>query len=48
MIAYNNLERNAFIVIIVIGDVVFAISLGLIAEVQMHIYDNSEFQKFHH
>lgn len=31
MIAYNNLERNVFILIINIGDVLFAISLGLIA-----------------
>jgi Ion channel len=31
MIAYNNLERIVFIIIINIGDALFAISLGLIA-----------------
>ena len=33
MIAYNNLERVAFMLIINIGDALFAIAFGLFAEV---------------
>lgn len=44
MIAYNNLERIVFCLIINIGDALFAIAFGLIAEVQMHLFENSEFQ----
>lgn len=46
MIAYNNLERIVFILIINVGDALFAIAFGLIAEVQMHIFENSEFQQY--
>ena len=41
MIAYNNLERICFIIMINIGDALFAIAFGLIAQVQMHISENS-------
>ncbi len=43
MIAYNDLERICFIIIINLGDAVFAITFGLIAQVQMHISENSSF-----
>ena len=46
MIAYNNLERIVFVIIINIGDALFAIAFGLVAQVQMHISENSEFQKY--
>lgn len=46
MIAYNDLERICFILIINLGDAVFAITFGLIAQVQMHISENSQFQQY--
>lgn len=46
MIAYNNLERICFIIIINIGDALFAIAFGLISQVQFHISDNSSFQQY--
>jgi hypothetical protein len=46
MIAYNNLERIVFCIIINIGDALFAIAFGLIAEVQHHVFENSEFQQY--
>jgi hypothetical protein len=46
MIAYNDLERICFIIIINLGDAVFAITFGLIAQVQMHISENSSFQRY--
>ena len=46
MIAYNNLERVIFMLIINTGDALFAIAFGLIAEVQMHISRSSEFQHY--
>jgi hypothetical protein len=46
MIAYNDLERICFIMIINLGDAVFAMTFGLIAQIQMHISENSHFQQY--
>jgi len=46
MIAYNDLERICFILIINLGDAVFAMTFGLIAQIQMHISENSHFQQY--
>jgi len=46
MITYNNLERVCFMIIINIGDTLFAFAFGLIASIQMHISNHNEFQKF--
>ena len=43
MIAYNDLERIIFIIFINIGDALFAKAFGLIAQIQMHISENSDF-----
>lgn len=43
MIAYNNLERIIFMLIINVGDALFAFAFGLIAQVQMHVFENSSF-----
>lgn len=46
MIAYNNLERVIFMIIINIGDAIFGYSFGLIAQLQMFIFANSSFQQY--
>lgn len=44
MIAYNDIERIAFCLIINIGDAFFAICFGLISQLQIHIFEISKDQ----
>ena len=46
MIAYNNLERIVFMLIINIGDILFAFAFSLIASIQFHIAESNEFQVY--
>ena len=43
MITYNDLERVAFLFIMNIGDALFAFAFGLIASVQLHLSENSDY-----
>ncbi len=46
MIAYNNLERVVFVMIINLGDAIFGYSFALLAELQLYIFENSGFQQY--
>ena len=46
MIAYNNLERIVFCIMINIGDALFAFVFGMLASIQLHISKSNEFQQF--
>eukprot|EP00347_Sterkiella_histriomuscorum_P000063 403377328 len=46
MITYNDLERVCFMIMINIGDTLFAFAFGLIASIQMQISQNNEFENF--
>ena len=38
MITYNDLEKICFLLIINVGDTLFAFAFGLIASIQLHIF----------
>jgi hypothetical protein len=46
LITYNDVERVAFLIIINIGDALFAFAFGLIASIQLHITENNEYYQF--
>lgn len=42
MITYNDLERVCFLLIINVGDSLFAFAFGLIASIQLHLFKNND------